>query len=991
MKENLSNIFEQITKDIFSIAEQEMISKINGIIPYLEGISEVSNIRKDAIKSEDISVNNDNETLQKFSEEIAARLNLFRNSYKTDTTNLLQHITAKNHELTDPYTNKLVQEQHRNRFAIIGDESFFWKNIKRVKNIVFRLSRVPLHIGNLFRRLFKRAPKPVKYWKHNIDLHTVAIQTIVLPFVQTLKEFETYLGEQTLQTLETLMEDVSHTMVRPYYTTHSTFDFNRWSANLTENMQQSFEKFKTTHLDKFLSDCQKSGTIELCTSPYKRTTSKKFSYTSGLFTKTSISLSMIIEETITKWSFSMRLSSINAKINVVKKEYHTSFSEKFIQSTQPPHHAIEQYLTTTKNELEALAEVKKDELRSFIVVNLYKVKKNVLPQIEKITNLQFVQQLLNSTAKLENELSQIAEQLKERDEEHQSYYKTRQQYKDLWSFAPGKYISDTVMPEYLTKMSELKREITLKMESTGTLGNDLHHILDFCFDTALDMIDTQEDSEENNSTQPWEVLNEGIDNAINKNKAIAENGNTILKLFTQSLNNNINFINKEINGLQFEKTIVDIKAKITKTQVINKTQWVLKTIKTHFDNTYSVVLSRAKSYFKLTNNFIQKTKKRLHLATPDKSITSELSNFLVETNQKTEKLPLVYKRLFELKQLDEANLFMGRKTELNTLNRAYKDWTNGNYAATIIHGENGSGKSSLQSYFASTLKSNYKIIQFKTERFFHTEQDFFELMSEILQQPFTNHEQLYEYTTELRQKLILIIDGLERLFIRKLYGNTCLHELLDFIIKTNNHFFWILTCSENTYNYLNKIYRLSDYFDYNLKIQSLSEDEILNIIFKRNRLSGYNIIFEPSVKDKTKKFNTLPPEMQQEQLEQRYFARLNQFAKSNLSIALSFWLASIDKIKDNSLYISSFKAPEFSFLTNLSTDKTNALFLIILHSKLNEDILSNTFHITHKQSERTLHLLKEDGILRYINGYYVLHPMLFRNVTELLQQKNLIH
>lgn len=991
MKDQLPQIYEQITTDIFNIAQQELINKVIVMTPYLEGVTEILNLRKKSIINEKISVNEDNEYLQKFLQEISDRALLFQKSYATDTSNLIRFITAKTIEITSVYDHVLTQEQNQNRFKIVGNETFIWRIVKRSKKIFFHISKLSLYTGNFLRRIFKKPPKPIKYWNHNIDSQSVVMQNIVTPFIESMEAFEQHMGEQTLKLIGKLIEQVSHVTMPPYYTTETAIDYQQWEAQLKLELQKYFQNFKNNQFKQFAEDTEKSGTIELCKMLYKRKSTKNLKESSNQLIKTANLFSQVVEETLFHWSFSLRLHAINTAINVKKNQYQASFTQKFLQSTRPAQEVITNYLTATKLELEQFNEAKHEELRSFIVVNLYKVKKNVLPHLESITNLQFVQQLLNSAAKLENALMQIAEALREHDEKHRDSYKTRKLYKELWSFAPGKYIIETVMPEYLKKMSELKREITLQMESTGMLGKDLHHIIDFCFDTALDMIDNPKESSQEKSEQPWEVLNEGLNNAIAKSKTIEENGHAILKIFTQSLNDNIHFLNNRINELQFEKAIVEIKAKITKTQVLNKTQWILNKIKKYSLTAYKKGFTEFTKHRKSVNIVIQNVKKRLHLASPPKRITSELSNFLVEANQKIEKLPLVYKRLFELKQLDEANLFMGRKSEIEMLHKAYKDWTNGNYAATIVYGENGSGKSSLQSYFATTLKTNFRINQLKIERFFHTEQDFYDLMSEILQQPIKNRDQLTEYTDNLRQKKILIIDGLERLFIRKLYGNKCLHELLDYVLKTNQKFFWILTCAENAYNYLNKVYHIGDYFDYNLKIEKLDEDEILSIIFKRNRLSGYNIIFEPSEKDKTAKFNTLSYEQQQEVLAHHYFAKLNLFARSNLSIALSYWLASINKIKDHSLYIETFTTPEFSFLTNLSNNKTYALFLMILHGKLNKLILSESMHITTKQSERTLRLLKEDGILRFVNDYFVLHPMLFRNVVEQLQQKNLIH
>ena len=66
-------------------------------------------------------------------------------------------------------------------------------------------------------------------------------------------------------------------------------------------------------------------------------------------------------------------------------------------------------------------------------------------------------------------------------------------------------------------------------------------------------------------------------------------------------------------------------------------------------------------------------KKRIGLDESESSIATELSDFLIDVNQKINNLPIIYQRLYKISPLTEMGLFIGRKQELDLLVVAYKN------------------------------------------------------------------------------------------------------------------------------------------------------------------------------------------------------------------------------------------------------------------------------------------------------------------------------
>jgi hypothetical protein len=210
--------------------------------------------------------------------------------------------------------------------------------------------------------------------------------------------------------------------------------------------------------------------------------------------------------------------------------------------------------------------------------------------------------------------------------------------------------------------------------------------------------------------------------------------------------------------------------------------------------------------------------------------------------------------------------------------------------------------------------------------------------------------------------------------------------------KTSRQIFWITTSTLYAWEYLDKTINISDHCGYVIKIRELGYEEIIEIILKRHRVSGYNIYFEPSPKDLVdKNYKKLPDDAKQDYLRKEYFKNLIKFAKSNISLALLFWLRSTQNVTVDTITIKSLYDLDFSFLASLSSAKMFTLNLLVLHDGINEDIHSLIFNQPQKQSRLLLYLLLDDGVIIKDGDNYLINPLLYRQTVSMLQAKNIIH
>ena len=125
-------------------------------------------------------------------------------------------------------------------------------------------------------------------------------------------------------------------------------------------------------------------------------------------------------------------------------------------------------------------------------------------------------------------------------------------------------------------------------------------------------------------------------------------------------------------------------------------------------------------------------------------------------------------------------------------------------------------------------------------------------------------------------------------------------------------------------------------------------------------------------------------------LKKEFFKSLIEFSSSNISMALMFWLLSTEDVTNESIVISQFKKPDFTFLNGLSADKITSLHLLVLHDGLKVDQFASLARMQKHNSHMILASLYEDGILLKKQDYFMVNPLIYRSVISLLKSKNLL-
>ncbi len=900
-----------------------------------------------------------------------------KNGSKEFTKEIEQRISKEIHALPI-----CIPNQYNNDIHIESENKssrFLWK----LGSFFYHVRNVPLHIKNTALALLKREKKVLPVRIHNIYFQSIVKGFLVDRYLEFLLQ-NTYDIQKKIIHYSHLIYELESQIIEKDYVLGDTLNLEVDLPQLDEQFTK-INNFYPQYKEEFKTLLEKSGTWEFPLF-YMRYRLKKsarkilpqIDTAHRLWNSTFYAFceNWRFREELFKFVFEFKkrtsnvLHSYSAKLNKTLIPLITNKRESLLQ-------LIDRIPAPDNCDLRSL--------KHFYTNELYKRhKESLVEHTEEDLNKACleIEKLLH---KIKLDTKELLETLPNRSGVVRSpNYEKGVRKSEIYYFSPSEFVEIECVPSFIKKVEQFIQSFNNSFNEIVLEFSDFDQISDFTIDTALSMIETQ-----NHSDQIVILSKEGMKRSLNILERNSELCNDIINKQENVLNQLfIDFINNVVK-ISDNDRILNIYSSLIRSKAIKKSKENRQRISKLIYQFNIQLTTSVKERIPSVVRFYTDVRKKLKLDKAPVYVSSEISNYLLEINKRIYNLPMVYRYLFENAPVKEVNLFLSRERELSKLDDALKDWKAQNYAATLIIGENGSGKSSLITYFIKNLKGSYHINYHLAMKFYSEESDFYVLMQDVFNnKDLTSDQKILEEIQNTKGQPIIVIDGLERLFLRSPGGFACMHKLLAFIISTNEYVFWVCSISMHASNYLDKTIALKENFDHILELKDLSSEAIKDIVLKRHRLSGYTLRYDDEMNaslDKTKE------RIRQEQLEVEFFNELNKFSNSNISLSLYFWLESISDFTDKEFQIKKFEIPDFSFLESLSSEKVYALLLIVLHGKMTLELYARVCNQSIERSRKTLTILKEDSILILIGDYYKLNGVLYRHVIQLLKNKNLIH
>jgi len=372
-----------------------------------------------------------------------------------------------------------------------------------------------------------------------------------------------------------------------------------------------------------------------------------------------------------------------------------------------------------------------------------------------------------------------------------------------------------------------------------------------------------------------------------------------------------------------------------------------------------------------------------------------LSTFLTETDQKIQELPKSYRELFDLSKQIDAELYVNSADNIRGAGKAYEAWKEGFPSSIALIGEKGSGKTTLSYFLKEEHFADQKVINIEIKQSTWKIEQILSLLGSSFEVSDVNRpEHIVNAINAREEKIIVNLEGLQKLYLRNINGFEALDALWLIISETKGKVFWMTTCSRYAWEFLNKIEGVETHFTHIFLTDSLSEGNIKNVILNRHNKSVYKLNFEADEsirRSRNYKKRLNDPKAVQEYLKEIYFEKLSDITEGNTSVATILWLRSIKKVERRTITISPLQPVNIETLEILKPETLFTLAAIVLHDTLKVAELCRVLNLTLAQSRVLLTRLKSRGVLIEDESGYYLNQLVFRQVLRLLKRRNIIH
>ena len=235
---------------------------------------------------------------------------------------------------------------------------------------------------------------------------------------------------------------------------------------------------------------------------------------------------------------------------------------------------------------------------------------------------------------------------------------------------------------------------------------------------------------------------------------------------------------------------------------------------------------------------------------------------------------------------------------------------------------------------------------------------------------------------------------IQNCFVRHINGYEAINVLLFLISKTREKVLWVVSCSRYAWSFLNVVTKISDYFSHSVSVDAYSQQEIRQLILRRQQASGYQVVYRPdanTAKSRSYKKTLGDPDEEQAFLEDRFFEQLWKQAEGNSTAAMIYWIRSIVDFEESHFIIEPHKFSGIEYLQEMDSNSLFILAAFVIHDTLCAPELALVLRISNTSAQMQVSRLQAQGLLVSKGDNFSLNDMVFRQVVRLLKSRNILN
>lgn len=893
---------------------------------------------------------------------------------------------------------EISKKQRIERFKKQSGDGFLISLGKFFKRGYYRFKYTPLRLGNFLRRIFKKKEKPVPTPQHKVKLRNLSRyylkEKLGFELVELIRFLNKQLAQSSLQawrvdeTIDKVVEDYHEKRgdIRlPVDTVHQLPDLIGSLELLKKELAQKAEDKILKVSEEHITAYHKVGTIELSNRKFSAGRAGKFhDKIVSTFKGEAESWANTFLALSDDWEIDVELYQIVYLSTASYYAANHNVSNRLQQNVLPQVNAVRSFLQKSIDDIKAQQQLTEQLVNSKLLDARETLPDKVVqPAIDTLLKQDLPAIIYSVEASIKNATDGITAK---RNIIKSADYTKPQKSSSISQVSPAELVGFESWPALRRVMNEIKAESTAIINQSQEELLNVSQIVTYNLESVTDLLQAEGETK----TAPI-VAMEGYERALEKVDSAEQNLANITRLLEGQLLTGVEKFNSRLKEFTDNENIYEIRLRIARAKAIEKSKQLREKWINSIRYFFPIAWNHIRNWYYKAELKFDKVFKRYGLSHTSVVVSTEMADFLAETQEAIGKLPFVYQRLFRTTALEDMQFFEGRGVELNQLHNAYNNWTKGRVASTVLIGEKGCGLTTILNYYLQEITTKSEVYRLNPTDTLYSTENLVEFFSSSFNVKLNTLDDINSYLLKGNKKLV-VLENLQHLFLKKVNGFEAINALRVLISNSKKNVFWVVSCTQYAWNFLLKVTPITDHFSYHIKLGEFDDKHMTDLILKRHSVSGYGLHFLPSAEQlNNKKFKKLSEDEQQEKLQEGYFSDLNKIARGNISLALIYWLRSTERVAKNTIYIMSLKEMDFSFMKSMSNDKLYTLTDLLLHDGLTAVEYGTVTCNTDFEGRNILTGLADDGVLIEKDGYYNINPLLYRQTITLLETKNILH
>jgi hypothetical protein len=560
---------------------------------------------------------------------------------------------------------------------------------------------------------------------------------------------------------------------------------------------------------------------------------------------------------------------------------------------------------------------------------------------------------------------------------------------DVKYISPRELLNFEALPVFKERVEELEVWVEAHLEKVRINLLGLGTVCDFTLESALMMLEQKEGTPK----QAIETAVDGFDRALNHLEKAEAILLAIQSNIREKLSKAINDFDDDILKLKDTENLFELNLKIARIKAVERTERFKEELISIVKTGIPKAKEQIGSLLTKISSRVKTIKLRIGITEQKNYVSFELSEFINQSQQSLKKLPFVYQRLYQLSPTEEERFFVNREKELEMLKKSYANWQKDRFITVAIIGDKGCGITSLINFFLKKSDINIEVLKHTLSCKIFTIDSYYSLFAELFGvEKFDSNDQIISFINQSDGNRIVVLENLQHLFLKQVNGFDCMNLFFELMAHTMKKVLWIGAYTRHSWEYLERTIHVSNYFTNEIFVEPMAQETIQEIIYKRNRLSGFQIIFQPDTFDlKNKKYQKLNESEKQKFLRRKFFSTFHQISSGNISLAQLYWLQSTQLANDEEIHISPIRELDFSFVKNLSSDELFTMQAMIIHDGLDLNDFAMVMGKPVSASRNLLTPMLEKGLLIKPNNKYNINPIIFKSVANYLVSRNFVN